>query len=456
VAEPARGSGKALRAWRTIRIAAILPAGWALLRWLDSNPGHAAYDWIYDAVGRVLAGFPAAEVYVWQVLQDLHRVLFVALGMPLSIATFGIPIAFIARMVARARVRAGARDPLDRLRAWTAAHPHATRALLALPALFFAWLGYRHFSGWNDNSLSEYGGPVLLGALFQSYVARAAVRAFLAPTVEDGGESKVTIADDEIRFDAVAVTRETQLAVAAVGMPALPLVVWIATRPIAQLFRDPHLFWLVATYTAFALGSALLFQRASRVAVGIDGVRVYGTSRTRFFAYKSIDDARVEGGDVVLVRKDRVVLRLQLHGEDATRRDAIVARIQAHVADARDTRAAGAQRFVETKTREEVARAAMGGGDYRAPSVTRDQLWQLVEGPTTDANARTAAAEALARAIEPGEQARLRVAAERCAEPRVRVALEKIARVAEISDDHGALADAPPPGAARVRTATGR
>ena len=47
-----------------------------------------------------------------------------------------------------------------------------------------------------------------------------------------------------------------------------------------------------------ALSSALLFRRASRVAVGVDGVRVAGTSRTRFYGYKDLDGVRVNGGDV--------------------------------------------------------------------------------------------------------------------------------------------------------------
>jgi hypothetical protein len=49
-----------------------------------------------------------------------------------------------------------------------------------------------------------------------------------------------------------------------------------------------------------------------------------------------------------------------------------------------------------------------------------------VEGPVSDANARRVAAEALAPDMTRDEKARLRVVAEKCAEPRARVALERL------------------------------
>jgi hypothetical protein len=63
-------------------------------------------------------------------------------------------------------------------------------------------------------------------------------------------------------------------------------------------------------------------------------------------------------------------------------------------------------------------------------ALTRDQLWALVEGPEVEASARRAAAEALVSSAASGdgrERARLRVAADHCAEPNVRVALAELA-----------------------------
>jgi hypothetical protein len=77
---------------------------------------------------------------------------------------------------------------------------------------------------------------------------------------------------------------------------------------------------------------------------------------------------------------------------------------------------------------EALARIADGAaGDYRAGAVSRDGLWSAVESPATHANARAAAARALARSGTDDERARLRVAADRCADPQVRVVLTAIA-----------------------------
>jgi hypothetical protein len=129
----------------------------------------------------------------------------------------------------------------------------------------------------------------------------------------------------------------------------------------------------------------------------------------------------------LLLRGDDVVLRLLLHGDDAARRDAILARITERIARAHDARAAVAVQIVASATRDDLARAAAGAGDYRLASLTRDPLWALVEGPETAGAERTAAATALVSHADDEERTRLRVAADLCAEPQTRVALHEIA-----------------------------
>lgn len=63
--------------------------------------------------------------------------------------------------------------------------------------------------------------------------------------------------------------------------------------------------------------------------------------------------------------------------------------------------------------------------------MSREQLWQLIEGPTTDPATRTAAAEALGGTLDDSDRARLRVAASHCTDPRVRIALGLLAREEE-------------------------
>ncbi len=95
---------------------------------------------------------------------------------------------------------------------------------------------------------------------------------------------------------------------------------------------------------------------------------------------------------------------------------------------------------MSSSSKDELARVASGGADYRAASLSREALWALIEGPAVDADARRAAAEALATTSDVAERARLRIAAEHCADPRVRVALAELAEA--LPDGEGAAAGA--------------
>jgi hypothetical protein len=176
-----------------------------------------------------------------------------------------------------------------------------------------------------------------------------------------------------------------------------------------------------------AATSAFAFQRASRISVGVDGIRVSGTSRTRFFAYRDLDEVREANGDILLVRRGRTLLQLQLHGPDAARRAAILDRIRAGIARVAEVERDGAANLVVAVSHDTVAKSLRGGTDYRMPSVSRDGLWALVEGAAVDGTARTAAARAILETGTSEERARVRVAAGQCADPRIRVALEEMA-----------------------------
>ena len=170
------------------------------------------------------------------------------------------------------------------------------------------------------------------------------------------------MANDEIAFDAVAVTRETRAAVGGMAALSSRMVAWIASLPIEALYHDAPVVAAALAYVAAALGGAALFRRASRIAVGLDGVLVTGTSRTRFFAYKDLDGARASGTDLLLLRGDRVALRLQLHGEDAARRDAVLERIRAAIAGASASAHDAKLGFVASaSSRDPHPRGARGG-----------------------------------------------------------------------------------------------
>jgi hypothetical protein len=387
-------------------------------RGLGPWPTGTALHRVIDLLGHGLVGFSVAA-YVCTLLATL----------------LVVPLGLVLRSSARARVRAGMADPLDRVRSWVAAHPRLTRALTVAPpalwSLAMATLMKNQYLQSRD-FFEQVGTSATMGlvgvfaTLALTPFSGAALRAFLVPTLADRDvPQRAEIPKNEISFAAVAVTPETSAAVLAMmALSAVAMAVVLSTH---RSMGDPKLLEGLVLYAAVAMGGAALFRHASQVAIGVDGVLVKGTSRTRFFAYRDLDAATAGGMDLVLHRKGRIVLRLQLHGDDASKRDAVLARIREAIACVKEGRGAVSAQMVSGATAEQLVHAAAGGADYRGAALTRDQLWALVEGPEVDASARQAAAEALAKTGDEGERKRLRVAAEHCASPEVRVAIERLA-----------------------------
>jgi hypothetical protein len=420
---------------------AVLVLGWAVA--LYPRTHHwlwRLHEGVEDAIYRILSGFPGPQEMAHRLFETVYDTANATFVLSLGAATLAMPLAFVARMIARARARAGHADPLDRLRDRMTRPGWSAAILAAFPVasqVFILSLGWH--PSWSP---LYYLISAVAGVLAQVALMRGAMRDFLAPTIatRESGAS-VEIGADEIRFNAVAVTREARAAVGAVAVVSLLVIAYLLSLPILSLFKDPHVFAVVGAYIAFTAASALLFRGASKISVGVDGIYVGGTSRARFFAYRDLDEVRMNSGDVELVRRGNVALRLQLHGEDATRRDAIVARIQEGLDRVKHVERDAAANFVTSRSADNVARSVKGGGDYRMPSVSHDALWTLVEGAAVDATTRTAAAEALVRTGDGTERERLRVAAAHCADPRIRVVLEELAD----SEAHeGDGADVPP------------
>jgi hypothetical protein len=382
------------------------------------------------------------------VLEDARNIFEGGSGSLLLGFALAVPIGMLVRVVARARTRAGLEDPLEAVRTWTLAHPQATRGILAAPAVL--WLSYVvtgvfvSIRDWGGHDLfrqtvlytAGMGATACVGAVFGAMLygaMRFGLSLFLRPTMPT--DDKPARADgDRVQFDAVAVTAETWAAVALMG--ALPILALLLIGALNLGTRGTEVG--LALYVAVALLGTMAFRHASRIAVGVDGVYVTGTSRSRFFAYEGIDEARANGSELQLLRGTRVILRLQLHGEDAAERPAILARIQEAIAKAKTGETAAAGQIVASTSDAGLARLAEGAADYRAPALTREQLWSLVEGPEHGAKTRTAAARALAKTADAEEKTRLRVAAEHCAEPQVRVLLLGMAQAKDEDEEETA------------------
>jgi hypothetical protein len=374
------------------------------------------------------------------------------LALAVSLGTAALPLVFAGRVVARARLRATGTDPLAALRRWALARPRALLALLSAPAVLawavsafatdpfsWSWLGAR-------SALTVMSVLCLwiLPSIASVLVARAGLRRLLLPLVDDADRERASAGAEGFTFSAVAVGWETRAMVGGFTAACAAAVALVAAAPAHVLFSPVFGAAMLASI-AGAAGATFAFQRASRIALGVDGVLVTGTSRTRFLAYRDVDDVDVtRSGDVLLRRHGRVALRLQLHGDDQGKHVAIAERIRQSIAGAAELGGGGAHRLAEAATFAPLARAARGQSDYRAPGATREELWQLVEATATAGPARVAAGEALALEADRADRARLRIAAEHCAEPSTRAALSRIAATVEPDEDEEDAAAAIP------------
>jgi hypothetical protein len=393
--------------------------------------GDRVWRWIFTPLARQL-WWDHKHTWLgelgWRIVYEVTSGLVECLGAGLAATSLAGLAIIIARVVATARARAGRADPLDRLRQ----RPRRVRVLASLPAALFAFPWVVE-SIWDLSRIPQDSGPYALNQAIASLVTagvigtlaytagRAGMRGLLAPVGTD--EAAAPKDPGEIVFSAVAVTTRTRAAVAALGAATVAMVAWTLVNP-----NDAAFPWALAAYITAAMSAPFALRRVSRIAVGLDGVWVRDASRALFFAYRDLDGARARGADLELVAKDgRTVLRLQMHGDDAGRRDEVLARVQDAIVRSRAGDTRGAEMLVRAMPTGHVVASAAGDARYRLPSISRQQLWDLVESPATDGTMRTAAAEALAIHIDEADRARLRVAAEQCAEPRVRVALAALA-----------------------------
>jgi hypothetical protein len=392
--------------------------------WSDS-PAHS---WASHLVAR---GLP-------QLLNQAGIAYVLALVPAILLVSAGL----VVRTYAHACLREGRPDPLSRVRR-VLAHTWLARGLAWLPGLAWATVVASTHGRWLATSAWLWGGQVVhpwafvvAAALACGTVACAlhalaarGLRALVAPLDHHVATPAPAKEAGDITFWAVAVTRFTRGAVGAMAVGSIAMVAWAALAPL----DGPRAFGAILAYAAAATVAALAFRRAARIVIGIDGVRV----RDAFYAYRDLDDVRAHGAELELLSGGRRVLRLQMHSDDVGRRDEVIARVRDALERRANERTRGATMLVNARTAAQVASRAT----YREPTVSRDQLWELVEGSCADGPTRVAAAEALAVALPSSERSRLRVAAGQCAEPRARVALAAL--VEEFPDGDEALAATP-------------
>jgi len=415
--------------WQSLRTPGMVILGY-LVAWAEN--AFRFQDMMRDRLFPPMEGFDpqqyearaAAMDFLWTVWR-VGQAGYIA---GLFAATLFLPSVYFVRMLLRARVRAGVTDPMAGLRA----RPRVTAVVSALPAT--AWLAIMlsrvsvgETESWSD-LLPAFLLPSIPVFLAHYLISRKIWRNLIAPLVDEEEAERARNAEG-LNFSAVAVTFESKAAVAALTALTVAMLVAIFKLPVAVLAHNPLFQTGLLTYIFLNVGSAVFFWRASRIAVGLDGIYISGSSRARFVPFTDVDGVRAAGSNLDLLRGTKVVLRLQLHGEDALRRDALAERLIAAIRVAERQRNEPTVEFVRGADASKLERAASGAGNYREVAPTRETLWDILDSPAVDAKGRATAATALARGADPTERGRLRRIADQCAEPTVR------ARIVELLED---------------------
>jgi hypothetical protein len=172
----------------------------------------------------------------------------------------------------------------------------------------------------------------------------------------------------------------------------------------------------------------------------------------RFLPFAEVARVSLEGDSLVVIHPSGTRLNLGIvPAGSPQQREAIVARVEeARTAFARadvppDWRPALAEESAEAlhvarggRSVVEWVRGLRATRDYRTASFEAERLWRVVEDGAQLGTTRAGAALVLSAELDDDGRARLRVASRTCAEPRLRVALERVTEGAE----EGALQEA--------------
>jgi hypothetical protein len=197
--------------------------------------------------------------------------------------------------------------------------------------------------------------------------------------------------------------------------------VWLLFAPLAVMFAS-----------LFVVGQILAKLSHVVLTLGTDGVYIEQVLSRRFIPFAEIEGVtRGLSGAVTLRTKGAPPLVLHTAFPGGGRLDGLVKQID----DARTASLAappGSPPIFERgerSIRQWIAelRARATHETYRDTSFDVDRLWSMVESPSLEPSHRAAAAVALRDKLDDEGKARLRVAADACASPEVRVALEAAA-----------------------------
>jgi hypothetical protein len=249
----------------------------------------------------------------------------------------------------------------------------------------------------------------------------------------------LSVTDATARFQAVYGGLMRRVLTAAAAM-----AVFVALFTALEIFADrltgrglPPGFNVLLTMAPSLLPLLSQLVLMTTVDVGADGIWL--SRGNVFLPYSELVQVAVDTRDLVLVRKSGRPIRLGFGGTEQQSEAcaACVKRIEeARAAFANVGAAVRPEALLRPGGRSTVEwlKALRAIADYRSSAVPEDTLWRIVEDPTAAAPMRAGAAVALARDLDDEARLRLRVAAQACAAPKLRVAFELVAEDAQADE----------------------
>ncbi|MBX3185814.1 MAG: hypothetical protein KF819_02320 [Labilithrix sp.] len=224
---------------------------------------------------------------------------------------------------------------------------------------------------------------------------------------------------------------------------AVFLALW-APSTFGLMHVTENVFLFFASLFAWAIaGTIWSGHQFVRVSVGADGIHLRRLlSRPRFIPFAALQTAEIDGQNVYIRLRDGGVETMHhlssgkgwkplLYRDRADEGQMLVDRINTQAEQhRRDGAKVGLLARGARSTREwlrEVALASDEHASFRTAAVPLDELWRVVEDPVAATTARAGAALALRSRLDDAGRSRLRVAADACAAPKLRVALQHVA-----------------------------
>ena len=196
--------------------------------------------------------------------------------------------------------------------------------------------------------------------------------------------------------------------------------------------------WTVLVVLGLYVVIALPMVLPQKIAIGEDGILLRWAGRRRFVPFGLLREARATPLGVELeLENDRAIEVRLTHRADAeaARRIAIIERIDQGLAQHRALAPAEDEALLTRGDRDLDAwideMNILGTADaygYRMIAIPRERLWAVLENPGADPSARQGAALALRERLDDDERERLVSIGQKSASPRLRVAIDAVAR----------------------------